>query len=261
MPNPAIVLYLLAAVALYVRAVRVLSGRGRRVPRRQQAAWYSGLTLTSVALLSPIDAMGGERLSMHMVQHLLIADLAAPLLLVGIRNPVLAFLVPRRVLVPLARSPLRRAFRAVRHPVVALALFVLVLYGWHVRVLFEAAVRYDAVHALQHMGFVATSLLVWWPALEPKRRRMPGELWKIGHICTARLFSGMLAMGLVFSRQPWYPGVYGEPNGAAFSPLADQQTAGGIMMVLDVLVVVVALSVFFWRAADDADRPVGRAPA
>jgi putative membrane protein len=173
--NPAALLYLLGAVLLYGRAVRVLRGRGQRVPTWQQAAWYGGLALTAFALISPVDSLGEELLTMHMGQHLLLADLAAPLMIVGLRNPVLAFVLPPAVLVPLARSRLRRVFRALRQPAVALVVFVVLLYGWHLRVLFEAALRSDAIHALQHMSF-AGSLLVWWAVLEPKRRRMPGEL-------------------------------------------------------------------------------------
>ena len=249
---------------LYVRAVRRLRRRGVAVPRWQQAAWYVGIGLTSIALISPVDALGDDLLTMHMVQHLLIADIAAPLLIVGLRNPMLGFFLPRQVLVPLARSRLRGAFRFVRRPVVALAIFVVLLYGWHLRVFFEASVRYDGVHALQHASFVGGSLLVWWAALEPKRRRMPGELWKIGHITAARLFSAMLGMGLVFSRSPWYSGAYGErARDYGLSPLGDQQTAGGIMMSLDVIVILVALCLFFWRAASDYDRADerGRPPA
>ena len=114
-----------------------------------------------------------------MAQHLLIADLAAPLLLVGVRNPVLGFYLPRAALVTLARSPLRRWFDLLKRPLVAVPVFVLVLYGWHFSVFFEAAVRNPFVHALQHMSFVAIGVLVWWSALEPKRRRLRGELWKV----------------------------------------------------------------------------------
>lgn len=254
MPNPVVVLYLIGAALLYARAVRILDRRGRRVPRRQQAAWWGGLVLMAAALVSPIDDLGSDLLALHMVQHVLIADLAAPLLITGMRNPVLAFLLPRSVLVPLARSPLRRVFRILHNPGVALTLFLFVLYGWHLRGPFEAAVESDLVHALQHISFVASSLLVWWAVLEPKKRRMPGELWKIGHIFGSRLISAMLGMGMIFSRSPWYPGAYDGSGG--LTALGDQQTAGGIMMSLDFLVIAFALSLFFWRSASDFDREV-----
>ena len=100
----AVVLWLLLAEALYVRALRVLGGRGVRVPRSQILCWHLGLSLQAIALLSPLGGLGHELLSAHMVEHLLLADLGAPLLLAGARNPVLGFYLPREVLVPLARN-------------------------------------------------------------------------------------------------------------------------------------------------------------
>jgi putative copper resistance protein D len=255
--NPVVLLYLAGALLLYRRAIVILARRGRTVPAWQQAAFYGGIALTAMALIWPVDPLGDDLLTMHMAQHLLLADLAAPLLIAGVRHPVLMFMLPRPVLVPLARNrPLRRLLAVLTRPWVALPVFVVLLYGWHFQGLFEAAAQHGFVHALQHMGFFLGSLLVWWPVLEPARRRMPGGLWKIGHIFAARLISAMLGMGMIFSHSPWYPDVY---DGRAdislgLSPLADQQTAGGIMMTLDVIVIAFALTLFFWRSASDYER-------
>jgi len=175
--DPAVIALLLGATGLYVRAVRVLARRGYLVPAWQQVAWHTGMFLTAVALLSPIDGLGEELLLAHMGQHLLIADLSAPLFLLGIRSPVYAFLLPRRVLVPLARrTRLRRALRRLREPLVAIPVWIVILYGWHFKFAFEAAVHNDLIHALQHQSFVVGALLVWWSVIEPKRRRSPGPL-------------------------------------------------------------------------------------
>ncbi len=259
----AIVVWLLLAEGLYLRALRILRSREVAVPRWQIAAWHAGIALQAIGLLSPIDRLAEDGLSFHMLQHLLIADLAAPLLLVGMRNPVLAFLLPRSVLVPLARNrPLRRAFRFLRQPLVALPLYTLVLYGWHISFAFEAAVRHPAVHALQHASFVAIGMLVWWSALEPKRRRLRGELWKIGHILAARFLGMFLGMSFVLIRQPVYTDVYGSGERAlGLSPIADQQLAGGMMVVLDILIMVSALGFFFLRAGQQYDSDEQRAEA
>ena len=251
----AIVVWLLLAEGLYLRALRVLRGRGVAVPAWQVAAWHAGIALQAVGLLSPVDSLGDDGLTFHMVQHLLIADLAAPLLLIGMRNPVLAFLLPRALLVPLARARRFRAlFRTLRRPLVALPVFALVLYGWHFSFAFEAAVRNPFVHAAQHASFVAAGMLVWWPALEPKRRRLRGELWKIGHILGARFLGMFLGMSFVIIRQPVYTGVYGTGERAlGLTPVADQQVAGGIMVFLDVLIMVGALAFFFQRAGREHD--------
>jgi len=89
-----------------VRATRILAGRGYRVPALQQVAWFGGLALMGVALLSPLDSLGEtDLLSAHMAQHLLIADLSAPLLVIGLRSPVYAFLLPRALFAELAKRP------------------------------------------------------------------------------------------------------------------------------------------------------------
>jgi cytochrome c oxidase assembly factor CtaG len=243
------------AEALYLRALRVLHARGVAVPRGQIALWHAGIALWVIGFFSPIHGLSEDLLSAHMAQHLLIADLAAPLLLAGVRNPVLGFYHPRDVLVPLARSPLRRWFDVLKRPVVAVPVFVLVLYGWHFAVFFEAAVRYPLVHALQHMSFVAIGVLVWWSALEPKRRRLRGELWKVPYVIGARMAGMLLGMSFVLIRVPIYTGVYGEGDrGHGFSALADQQTAGAMMVSVDLFIMVFALCFFFYRAAQDADR-------
>ena len=248
------VIAIVCAEVLYLRAVRVLSKRGYEVPFWQQAAWHAGVVLTGVGLLSPVDGLGEELLSAHMAQHLLIADLAAPLLLVGLRSPVYAFLLPRPALVVVARRRrLRRIFRFIRRPLVAIPVYVALLYGWHIGFMFESALDSAPVHVLQHWSFVLGSVLVWWAPLDPKRRRLHGELWKIGHLLGARLAGMFLGMAFVIMRSPAY-GAYGDSaRDHGMSPLADQQLAGAMMLGLDFLVMVFALCLFFWAAARDAD--------
>jgi cytochrome c oxidase assembly factor CtaG len=217
--------------------------------------WHLGLGLQGVALLSPIGSLADELLSAHMSEHILLADLGAPLMLAGLRNPVLAFFLPRQVLVPLARSRrLRGAFRTLRRPLVALPVYTVVLYGWHLGFAFEGAVRHEFVHVAQHVSFVFAGVLVWWSVLEPKRRQLRGELWKIGHILGARMIAMFLGMAFVLIREPVYAGVYGTGERHGMSALADQQTAGAIMVAVDILIMIFALAFFFWQAARQFDR-------
>jgi Cytochrome c oxidase caa3 assembly factor (Caa3_CtaG) len=98
-------------------------------------------------------------------------------------------------------------------------------------------------------------VLVWWSALEPKRRRLRGELWKVPYVIGSRMAGMLLGMSYVLIRVPIYTGVYGEGDrGHGFSALADQQTAGAMMVALDILIMAFALCFFFFRAAQDADR-------
>jgi putative membrane protein len=251
----AIVVWLIVAEWLYVRALRILGRRGVQVPRGQVACWHLGLGLQAVALLSPLGSLADELLSAHRAEHLLLADLGAPLLLAGLRNPVLGFFLPRGVLVAVARRRrLRGAFRALRRPLVAIPVYAVVLYGWHLSFAFEGAVRHELVHVLQHASFIFAGILVWWPALEPKRRRLRGELWKIGHIIGARMIGMFLGMAFVLIREPVYTGVYGSGDRRGFDALADQQTAGAMMVALDILIMVFALAFFFWHAGQQHDR-------
>ena len=253
--DPFGVALVLLLVALYARAVVALRDRGYEVPVWQRVAWYGGVALTAVGLVGPPDAYADDLLSAHMAQHLLIADLAAPLLLVGLRTPVLYFLLPRPVLVPLARRRrLRQAFRTLRRPLVAIPAYVAVLYSWHFAFAFEAALSNEAVHLLQHQSFVLASVLVWWAPLEPKRRRLRGELWKIGHVLGARLAGMFLGMAFLLMRSPAYGDYTG---GHGLSTLEDQGLAGGMMLILDLLVMAFALCFFFWRAASDSERAEG----
>lgn len=254
--DPGVLATIVAAEWLYLRALRILARRGVAVGRWQIVAWHAGIALWTIGLVSPVDALGDDLLSAHMAQHLLIADLAAPLLLAGARNPVLMFLLPRDVLVPLARQKrLRRAFRRLRAPLVAVPVYVAVLYSWHFAFAFEAAVRHPAVHALQHASFVAIGVLVWWSALEPQRRRLRGELWKIPYLLGARMAGMFLGMAFVLIRMPVYTGVYGAGDrGHGLTAVADQQLAGAMMVVLDILIMAFALIFFFVRASGDATR-------
>jgi putative membrane protein len=254
--DPGAVLGIVFAEALYLRALRILKRRGVSPTRTQVGLWHLGIWLWIVGLLSPIHTLGEDLLSFHMAQHLLIADLAAPLLLAGARNPVFMFLLPREILVTLARRRrLRSAFRWLRQPLVAIPVYVLVLYGWHLTPLFEAAVRYPMVHALQHASFIGIGILVWWSVLDPKRRRLRPELWKIGHILGARMLGMMLGMAFVFVRQPLYTGVYGSGERRyGLSPIDDQQIAGGLMITVDIYLMVFALSFLFYRAAQQSAR-------
>jgi len=250
-------LYLLGLPAfLYWRAVRILARRGYRVPILQQLCWLAGLGSIGAALLSPLDSLGEtDLLSAHMGQHLLIGDIAAPLLLLGLRSPMYAFLLPRRLMVPLARSQsLRRAFRWIRRPIVAAPLWILILYGWHMVPAYEAALRSPALHALQHQTFIIGSMLVWISVLEPARRRVPGGLWKIAHIVGTRFAGMFLGMAFIVLRHPAYEGFYG--NRAlehGLTPLQDQQLAGALMLGLDFFVMMGALTFFFLRSGQDAD--------
>jgi putative membrane protein len=262
-PGPVLGLAVLAL--LYERAVRVLGRRGYRVPGAQQVFWWVGWVFLAAAFLSLLDTWAQQALSAHMAQHALMADIATPLLMIGIRNPLLQFFLPRPVLVPLARRrKLRAAFRWLRRPMVAIPVYTVVLYAWHLGPAFTAALENDFVHALQHQSFILFSALAWWPLIEPNHRRLHAELWKIPYIVAVRLPTMFLGMAFVVAQTPFYASFYGTgTRGGGLSAASDQQLGGAIMMVVDIVTLMVVLSVVFWRAAlaDAADAPAGEAGA
>jgi putative copper resistance protein D len=252
--DPVLVALLLLASGLYVRALRILARRRLAVSRWQQAAWWAGIAILAIGLLGPPDAYDDRLMSAHMAQHLLIGDVAAPFLLLGMRSPLLLFYLPRPALVLLARRRwLRRAFAVVRRPLVALPIYVVTIYVWHWSPLFEGALEHPLLHALQHEAFLLANLLLWWPVIEPQRRRMGGQLWKIGYVFAARMSTMFLGMMFVFARGVLYAGFYGHGMREGIAPRTDQQTAGGLMMTLDIVVMVLAVCWFFWLASREHD--------
>jgi len=262
--DPVIAAMLLLTGGLYVRALRVLRRRHLHVSTWQQTAWWIGIALLTIGLLGPPDAYDNRLLSLHMAQHLLIGDVAAPFLLLGIRSPMLLFYLPRSALVLLARRRwLRRAFAVLRRPLVALPLYVLTVYAWHQSALFEGALRHPLLHAVQHMSFMAANLLLWWPVIEPQRRRMGGQLWKIGYLFAARMATMFLGMVFLFARGVLYAGVYGRGMREGITAYADQQAAGGMMMTLDIVIMTVTACWFFWLASSEHDAsgaPISEQP-
>ena len=220
---------------LYALRVRDLNGTPRAVPAWRRACFYGGLLVIVTALASPLGHLAEELFLAHMTEHLLIADVGALLLVLGLTGPVLA---------PLLRIGLLGPLRALSHPVVAFALWTLNLAIWHVPALHEAAVRDEALHALQHAGFVAGGFGVWMALVGP----LPVPGWfangaKVVYILGVRMVGAVLANAFVFGGASFYD-VY--DAGRAFwgiSAQGDQVTAGAIMMVWES---VLTLGLFCW---------------
>ena len=220
---------------LYAVRVHGLRGGPRAVPGWRQACFYGGLLVIVTALASPLGHLAEELFLAHMVEHLLIADVGALLLALGLSGPVLA---------PLLRIGLLGPLRALSHPVVAFGLWTANLAVWHVPVLHEAAVRSEPLHALQHAGFVAGGFGVWMALVGP----LPTPAWfangaKAVYVLAVRMVGAVLANVFVFGGTTFYD-VYA-PGEAywGIAPGADQVTAGSIMMVWES---VLTLGLFCW---------------
>jgi cytochrome c oxidase assembly factor CtaG len=223
-----------AAGALYWRRARTLARRRRPVPRPRVASFGAGLLTLLVALASPIDTIGKERLfSMHMLQHLLLGDVAALLLVLGLDG---------RLLRPLLRVRLFQRLRVLAHPLVALPLWALNFVVWHLPALFDAALRNDGVHALQHALFVGLGMLLWAALIEP----LPGPAWftapwKIPYVLGMWLVMLVLSQVFIWSSHVYYTPYAHATTLWGLSHLADQKAGGGVMLVESAFTMLPAL--------------------
>jgi putative membrane protein len=236
---------LLAAVAYTMRA-RTLRRRGTPMALYRVLLFGLGIALLLLAFASPIAAIGEKELfSFHMLQHVLIGDLAPLCLLAGLSGPMLRPL--------LALRPVER-LRVLANPVVALPLWAANLYLWHVPFLYEAAVRHSAVHALEHACFFAAGLVVWLPVLET----LPAPEWfgtgpKLAYIAAVRIVETVLGNVFVWSGAVFYD-VYARGDELwGVSPLQDQGLAGAVMMIEGSIVTIVALAWLFLRMAQEGE--------
>jgi putative membrane protein len=214
--------------------------RLRRRNRRDLASWWRvalfalGLAAALAGLVTPIHSIGEHHLlSVHMLQHVLIGDLSPALLVTAVRGPLLVFLLPAGVLGPLARSPLRTLLGALLRPPVAFGLWAANLAVWHVPRLYDAALLHPVLHDVEHACWVVSGLLAWTLLVDPGSHRRLTTGGRIA-MAAAMFASGqVLADVLIFTFHVLYPpyrtGSYG------LSPVTDQQLAGIVMMVEQLL--------------------------
>jgi cytochrome c oxidase assembly factor CtaG len=223
----------------YVRRGRALRRRGRPVPAWRLACFGTGLVLLAASLSPPVDAAAQDRLSAHMLEHLVIGDLAPLALVLGLTRPLIA---------PVLRLPGVWPARALGHPIAALGLWVASLYFWHLRFAYEAAVDHDLVHVLQHACFFVAGLNLWLALLGP----LPKPAWfgngaRLGYVLAVWIAGSMLAYGFVWSSAAFYPHY-------AHTGAADQSAAGATMLVEQSIVIVALLGWLIARALRDAGR-------
>ena len=236
-PEPWVLLLLAASAALYAMGVARLwrrAGSGRGITRAHVARFAAGWLTLAVALVSPVDAMGGALFSAHMVQHELLMVLAAPLLVTA--RPLEAWawaLAPRwRRLAGgfFHTAGWRAGWRVLVDPMGAWLIHAIVLWTWHVPRFFEAALANDGWHALQHASFLASALLFWWSVFAASMRSGAG----LASVFTTMLHTGGLGALLTFAPAAWYPHYAGTPA-YGLTALEDQQLGGLVMWAIGAL--------------------------
>jgi cytochrome c oxidase assembly factor CtaG len=251
------------------RASRMLRRPRSRAERWRAVSFYSGLVVILVALASPIDSLAEKLFWVHMVQHVLLLTVAAPLIVLG--APWMSIWRPlplgaRRALARRATrsawwAPLRALGRLLGRPLPAWIAFNVNLVLWHVPAAYDLAVRDRAVHDLEHMTFLLFGVLLWAQVLPsaPLRVRL-SRFARVAYIVAASVVSWVIALVLTFATSPLYP-LYAHlahrPGG--ISALTDQQLAGGVMLVPGSLAmtIFVFVELYLWIGREDRAQPPG----
>ena len=259
--EPHIVLSLVGLWLAYSAAVRAVARAhpANPVPRWRAWSWYAGLGTLLIALASPIATYDTTLFSVHMVQHLLLTMIAAPLLALG--APITLLLrvssprLRQRLVLPVLHSlPLR----ILSFPVVTWVLFAGVMWGSHLSPLYEAALHDEVIHVLEHGLYLGLALLFWWPAVgtDPSPWRLPHPA-RIGYLFLGMPFNAFLGVVILSAPNVLYRHYLTLDRSWGPTPLADQQLAGGIMWAGGDLIFLIALILAVWvwlRAEEDAGR-------
>ena len=235
------------AVVLYGQRVKTLAWKGRPVPGWRVACFATGLILIVAVGLSPVGQLSDELVYMHMVEHLVIGDLAPLLIVLGLTGPILQPVLAIRGL-----GWLRR----LANPLLALPLWAISLYTWHIPPLYQDAFGGAPVHVAEHGCFVVFGCLMWMPLVGPLP--MPewfGNLARLGYTVGVRFTSAVLGNVLMWSATVLYPVYAAGEAEQGVSPLTDQSTAGAIMMAEGTFVTLGVFAYLFFRAArEDSER-------
>jgi putative membrane protein len=238
-------------VALYltgaVRLRRSDGGRETLAPWRI-TSFVAGVAAAAIALLSPLDRWSDVLFSMHMAQHEILMLVSAPLMVLG--RPFIATLwglTPRgrsRVAHIFQQPALRRGWELVTGPLTVLVLHAVVLWGWHIPRLFEAALQNESIHAVQHIGFFVTAALFWWALIHGRYGRIGYGVGVIYVFATA-MHTQVLGALLTFGSRIWYPTHAARTMAAGLDPVDDQQFAGVMMWIpFGVIFVFIGLALF-----------------
>jgi cytochrome c oxidase assembly factor CtaG len=236
----------LVVSVLYLRRTRHLARRGLPVPGWRQFLFWLGIALVVIALNSPVDAMGEQNLFfVHMTQHVLLGDLAPLCFVAGLTGPVL-----RPVL---ALKPVDR-LRFFTNPLVALPVWAVNLYLWHIPALYQAALHHDSIHALEHFLFFTCGCLMWSPVLETlPAPEWFGTGWKVGYIVLVRFIDTILGNVFIWSSSAFYTWYDHATPIWGISAVHDQNLAGAIMMLEGGFVTLGALAWLFIKLAQEGE--------
>ena len=242
-PAIATVVYL----TLYCNRVTTLAREGRPVSGWRIASFVSGVVLLAAVQIGPLDTLADQMLVFHMAQHLVIGDFCSLFVVLGITGPVIQ---------PLLHFRPTRPLRKLAHPLVALVLWAANLYAWHLPIAYVAAIRFDLIHALEHACFFWFGSLLWLALIGPLPKPKWFKSWgALGYIITVRFVGALLGNVLIWASTVFY-GTYKLTDPShSISALSDQNLAGGLMMIEEMVLTTVLLGWLFYRfAIQDEER-------
>lgn len=234
---------MLIAAALYARRATTLAARGRPVPLWRQLCFAAGLLCIAGALITPLSDLADELVIAHMIEHLLIGDIATLLIVLGLTGPLLQ---------PILAIPVFDRLRILCHPVVAMTIWAITFFAWHAPPLYDAAYGNSAVHFFEHAMFISVGVLLWMPVFGP----LPNPPWftagwKVVYVIVMRLIATVLGNILMWDGQVLYD-VYAKGEAKHhIEALTDQSIAGVVMMVEGVFLGLGVLAWFFFQAATE----------
>lgn len=225
----------------YWRRVLTLSWDGRKVPLWRQLCFGAGLLTISIALFSPIGHISDELVIAHMTEHLLIGDIASLLIVLGLTKSLLQPILSIRIF---------NRLQVLTHPLVAFPLWAVNFYFWHIPPIYDAAYGTAPIHALEHTTFLAFGCLMWMPLFGPlPKPQWFSAGWKVAYVIAVRFTGAILGNILMWSGSVLYP-IYGKGERYwHISALADQSTAGVIMMVEGTFLALGVLAWVFFEVA------------
>ncbi len=242
-----------AAAAGHRHHQAVTIARSRDAPTWRAVCFAGALLAGAIALISPVDRIGEQVLTMHMAQHLLLLDIAPVLGIVGLTRVILRP-ATRRV------QAIERAAGPLAHPVFAALFYVATMAAWHVPALYDAALEHSGVHALEHICFAVAGGLYWWHLLSPirGRHRLTG-MAPVVYMVATKLGVGLLGIVITFAPDALY--AFYEQQGPVWGmdPHTDQQVAGALMAVEQSIVMGTALAWLFVRMLGESQRNDERA--
>lgn len=220
---------------------RTLKREQRPVARWRAVSFVSGALTLAVVQLPPFDTLADQVLIAHMIQHIIIGDIASLLVVFGLTGPVLQ---------PLLHIRVTRPLRKLASPVVALVLWTVDLYIWHLPLLYQLAIRHDLVHAAEHACFFWFGTLLWLGLIGP----LPKPRWfanwgRLAYVVAVRLIGGILGNVLIWTQTVVYPVYKASDATRGLNPLSDQNLAGAVMMVEQMFLTILLLGWLFYRFA------------